>query len=220
MYWKNEKEEENVSIPEDVVDLVFRIRCASLPVDHAYALYEALAPLIPWLENEAGAGIHPIHVAESAHGWMRPEKPDDLLHLAHRTRLVLRLQAVRVEDARRLTGNTVMVAGHELKIYKADIRPLSASTSLFSRRVAIKEDEKEQDFVHRMYAELQEMGINAKKLLPGKKHQIRTPSGIIQTYLFSVEGMSVTESLLLQQTGLGPYRNLGCGIFIPQKPMA
>jgi CRISPR-associated protein Cas6 len=220
MYWQDEKEEESVPIPEDVVDLTFRIRCASLPVDHAYALYEALAPLIPWLAHETGAGIHPIHVAESAHGWMRPEKPNDLLHLAHRTRLVLRLPATRLEDARNLTGHTVMVAGHELRIYKADVRPLSAGTSLFARRVVIREDEEEQEFVHRMYAELQETGIYAKKLLPGKEHQIRTPSGIIRVHLLSVEGMSVTESLLLQRTGLGPYRYLGCGIFIPQKPMA
>jgi CRISPR-associated protein Cas6 len=164
MYWQDEKEEESVPIPEDVVDLTFRIRCASLPVDHAYALYEALAPLIPWLAHETGAGIHPIHVAESAHGWMRPEKPNDLLHLAHRTRLVLRLPATRLEDARNLTGHTVMVAGHELRIYKADVRPLSAGTSLFARRVVIREDEEEQEFVHRMYAELQETGIYAKKL--------------------------------------------------------
>ena len=219
MYWKEEKDEENATIPEDVVDLVFRIRCASLPVDHAYALYEALAPLIPWLEHEAGAGIHPIHVAESAHGWMRPEKPDDLLHLAQRTRLVLRLPVARVEDAKCLTGNTVLVAGHELRISNAEIRQLSTSTSLFSRRVVIREDEKEQDFVHRMHAELQEAGINAKKLLPGREHHIRTPSGIVCTHRLSVEGMSIAESFRLQRTGLGPYRYLGCGIFIPQKPM-
>lgn len=220
MHWNEEHAEETIAIPEDVIDLVFEIRCKTLPVDHAYALFEGLAPLLPWLRDEPFAGIHPIHVAESSHGWTRPEGPDDLLHLSRRTALILRVPQGRVDEAMSLVGRTISVAGHELQIKGTTVRHLSPGTTLFSRRVVSETHETEEDFVKRTLDALHRMGVHPKKILPGREGLIRTPGERLRVRRLSVEVTKVAEAFALQRHGIGPYRHLGCGIFIPHKAMA
>lgn len=220
MHWVEEKDDENAPIPEAVVDLAFSIRCRALPVDHAYDLYAALAPLLPWLEHEPLAGIHPLHVAETAHGWVRPQKPEELLHLSRRTKLVLRLPAERVAEARTLEGRHLRVGRHGMILCEATQLRLSRSRSLFSRRVVIGDEESEEAFVQRLLEEMRAIGVRPKKILPGLAHSLRTPQQRLCTRLLSVEDLTLEESFVLQMRGLGGYRHLGCGIFIPHKPLS
>ncbi|MCW9088691.1 MAG: type I-MYXAN CRISPR-associated protein Cas6/Cmx6 [Gammaproteobacteria bacterium] len=220
MHWVEEQDGEDVAVPAEVVDLSFAIECKALPVDHAWALFEALAPLLPWLEQDPLAGIHPLHVAESAHGWQRPEAPDALLHLSRRTKLVLRLPQERVAQAAALTGQTIDIAGHGMTLGEATQLPLSRSTSLFARRVVIEENEEEEHFLRRQIDVMHAMGVRPKKVLPGLSHPLRTPLGQICVRLLSLEGLTVEESFVLQMHGLGPARHLGCGIFIAHKPLS
>ena len=131
MYWEEEKPTETFAVPDEVVDLAFDIACRALPVDHAYALSQAVLAELPWLADEPAAGVHPIHVAESGNGWMRPENPRDLLHLSRRTKLLLRIPKTRVDAARALGGKTLAVDGHELKVGNANVRPLVAIGTVF-----------------------------------------------------------------------------------------
>lgn len=220
MHWEEEKNEESISTPDTVVDLYFAINCKTLPVDHAWALFAAINPILPWLEGDPIAGIHPLHVAESAHGWQRPEDPDALLHLSRRTKLVLRVPSDRLEDARSLQGKTLQVDGHTMQVDEAEVQPLSRSTSLFARRVVIDENEEEEIFLRRQIDALHSMGVRPKKVLPGLAHPLNTPEGPICGRLLSLEDLSLEESFHLQERGLGPGRHLGCGIFIPHKPMS
>ncbi len=96
---------------DEVVDAVFAIECRSLPVDHAWALSQAIQAALPWFADEPQAGLHTVHGAASGAGWKRPEGEDALLQLSHRTRLVLRLPESRLADAAALTGQTLDVAG-------------------------------------------------------------------------------------------------------------
>ena len=59
--------------PVDIVDAVFAIACRSLPVDHAYAMQQAIQEALPWFAEEPLAGLHTVHGAASGSGWMRPE---------------------------------------------------------------------------------------------------------------------------------------------------
>lgn len=220
MHWVEEQDDESTAIPDTVVDLAFSIRCHALPVDHAYALYAALAQHLPWLEQEPLAGVHPLHVAETAHGWVRPDRPDALLHLSRRTKLVLRVPAERVAEARTLEGKRLRVASHAMVICEATQLPLSRSRALFARRVVMGDEEDEERFVQRLLDEMHAMGVRPKKVLPGLTHTLRTPQQCLCTRLLSVEDLSLQESFRLQMRGLGPYRHLGCGIFIPHKPLS
>ena len=80
-------------------------------------------------------------------------------------------------------------------------------------------EEDENSFIQRMLTELHAMGITAKRVLPGRTKRLATPQGGITCCRLGVEGLKASESLQLQEQGLGAYRHLGCGIFIPQKEM-
>ena len=219
MHWEVEKEADEVTVPDDVVDVVFDIRCKSLPVDNAWAIYQGLKPHLPWIDSEARAAIHPLRVAESAHGWQRPEDPDELLHLSRRTRLILRLPAARVDEALALAGKVLEVAGHSMEIAKGSVRKLSKDTTLTAHNLVIEEDDDEEQFVRRQIDRMRALGVKPKKVLPGLSHTLRTADDTLCVVRLTVEGLSIDDAIKLQQEGLGQYGYLGCGIFIPQKPM-
>ncbi len=203
LFWQEEKKPREYAVPDDVLDLSFRIRARTLPVDHAHALSAALLEALPWLADEPRAGIHLIHVAESGNGWFRPEDPDtELLHVSRRTRMSLRLPRERVADARALTGQRLDVAG------------------VFARYVVAEPDEEETAFLERAAAGLRELGVGVRKLMAGRPHRFRLPEGFLHTRSLMVADLSPEESVRLQQEGLGDGRKLGCGLFLPHKGIA
>jgi CRISPR-associated protein Cas6 len=217
VYWQEEKPDTRASTPRTMTDVVYGTECRALPVDHAWALSRAVIEALPWLPEDPRAGVHTIHVAESGNGWMRPGNPDDLLYLSRRTRLALRVPLARLDDARALTGRALDVAGHRLVVGEAAERPLSELTTLFSRYVVAGETESEETFLAAMHAALRAMGIAPRKMLCGIEHRIRTPDGPVRTRSLMLADLAPEESLRLQEQGLGPARNLGCGLFIPHK---
>ncbi|SVD75433.1 uncharacterized protein METZ01_LOCUS428287, partial [marine metagenome] len=66
MFWQNDTPAEAETVPDVIVDLVFRISGRDLPSDHGHALFRAVAAILPWIETDKVAGIHHIHVAESS----------------------------------------------------------------------------------------------------------------------------------------------------------
>lgn len=218
MYWEEDKRPEETYITGDVVDLVFAIQCKCLPVDHIHALSESVQKVLPWLRDELEAGMHSIHVAASGNGWMRPEEPDALLHLSRRTRFELRVPEHRIEDARRLEGSTLNVVGHSIEVKTATVRPMSTITILFSRYLVVNDDiENEEQLLDWVVEQLRVLNIKPRKMLCGTEHFIQTPEGPICTRSLMLAGLEIEESLILQRQGLGPYRHMGCGLFIPHK---
>lgn len=218
MFWSEDKPKQEFTVPDDVVDLVFKLDCKMLPLEHAYALSQAIQSVLDWIIDEELAGIHQIHVAESGNGWMRPEDPtNEVLHLSRRTRMSLRVPKQRIEDAKRLTGQTLDIEGYSLTIGEASIKPLSDLSTLFSRYVICAAEASEEQFLHEVAAQLQAMDIPVKKLMAGKQHLIQTPDGGLTTRSVMVADLGKEHSVRLQQRGIGPGRHLGCGIFVPQK---
>lgn len=218
MYWEEEKTADEVTAGSDVVDLLFGLNCRNLPVDHIFELSKAVQTILPWLMDEPEAGLHTINVATSGNGWIRPEDPNALLHLSKRTRLELRVPAHRVKDAKALEGATLEVAGNVLEIKKATERSLSTLTTLFSRALATDQDiAGEEQLLDWIYVQLKALDIKPRKMMCGTEHFIEMPGANIRTRSLMIAGLEVEESLRLQQKGLGPYRHLGCGLFIPHK---
>jgi len=218
MYWEEDKQAQQAYVTDDVVDMVFSIKCKCLPVDHAHALSESVQKILPWLRDETSAGLHSIHVAASGNGWIRPKGPDELLHLSHRTKLELRVPKHRVEDARLLEGKVLDVAGNLIEIKTATMRPLSTITILLCRYLATNVDTADEKQVLDWVAEqLKALGITPRKILFGIETFIQTPEGPIRTRSLMLADLEVEESLKLQRNGLGPNRHLGCGLFIPHK---
>ena len=217
MHWEESAPAEEYAVPDTVVDAVFTMSCSNLPVDHAYALSQAIQRALPWFADEEGAGLHIIHVAESGNGWRRPDDPTALLHLSRRTKLALRLPKERIADASALLNQTLDVAGHALRVHKIALRPLSRITTLFSRYVFITAGDDEAGFLKAAAAQLGTFGIRPRKMLCGLTTPIATPARMLQTRSLMIAGLSIEESVLLQRQGLGSERKLGCGLFLPHK---
>ena len=218
MYWTEETEQEHkAEVPEDVVDLVYKIECACVPNDHAWELHRALLELMPWLADDPRSGIHLIHGAESMNGWNRPDEPDALIHLSKRSKMKLRVPAERVEDAQAIAGNAIEIAGNYLKIKSASIKPFSFHDVQFARHVIEDAGMTEDDFLEYAVIELKKLNIRPKKLLSGKSQVFAVPDGDITTRSLLVADLEQTEAIRLQEEGIGDGRLLGCGLFVPYK---
>lgn len=215
MIWQEEK---TFTVPDDIVDLSFRINCKCLPLEHAHALSHALHQALPWLKDEGRAGVHLIHGAESGNGWFRPEDTEnEVLQLSHRTRMLLRLPKERLDDARELTGMTLDVVGYPIEVAESTVRALSTTTILFARYIVANEDESEEIFISSVVERIEKMGIPVRKLLCGRTHTLNFPDRKVFTRSLLVADLKTEQSVKLQQQGLGDGRKHGCGLFIPHK---
>jgi Cas6 Crispr len=70
-----------------------------LPVDHGYALFLALAELMPWIADEELLGIHPIQGANLGDGNLMVGRRCKLMIRARLRLAVMRSQLVRVSYA-------------------------------------------------------------------------------------------------------------------------
>ena len=207
---------------DDIVDAVFAISCSSLPVDHAYALSQAIQAALPWFAAEPGAGLHTIHGAASGSGWLRPEGEHAMLQLSRRSKLVLRMPRRRVDDAAAMIGRTMQVANQSLRIDGLSVRPLSRMTTLFSRSVvlaSVNDDamDDETAFLAAVARELAALGIDTGSMLCGRITPVATPAGSLRTRSLMLADLAPEHALALQRQGLGAERRLGCGLFIPHK---
>ena len=222
MFWQDQEDEkQKFSVPDNVVDLSFKVQCKQLPLDHAYELSQSIQQALPWITDEPLTGIHLIHGAESGNGWIRPQEPDAILSLSKRTRFMLRLPKHRVEDASKLIGQKLNVAGNDLVLSAPSQKPLSVMTTIFARYVVIpnlSEDlEDEEVFLNQVADLLRKEGIQVKKMMSGLTHVLRMPDKDLFARSLMIDGLKIEETIYLQQYGLGEGQLVGCGLFMPHK---
>lgn len=219
MFWQEDDSDTTFQVPDDIVDVLFSIDCKRLPVDHAYALFAALNGALPWVAGDPAIGVHTVQVAGSQNGWERPEHGSDQhLIVSRRTKLAIRVPKERMDALmEELRGKTLDISGYPMTIGKGKIRPLSKETTIFARYVVIHPGDSEERFLSRAADELAAVGIRLRKALCGKGTTLTTRDGTVHTRSLMLANLSQEESVRLQQTGLGPRREMGCGIFIPHK---
>ncbi len=217
MFWQEEQDEERFVVPDNVLDLLFRIDCPTLPIDHAWALSEAVRQALPWFADEPNAGLHLIYGADSGNGWERPSGTDQLLYLSRRTPLILRLPNRRIEDAGALTGQSLDIDGHSLVIGKPHTRLLGMTSTLYCRHLIVAENQSEDEFLQQSVEQLKALNLEFKKVLCGKGEQFETPEGRLITQSLMVAGLPLDDAVTLQEEGLGPLRTRGFGLFNPHK---
>lgn len=220
MYWEENTTGKEKEISDDILDVVFGISCKTLPVDHAYSLSTAIKQELDWIDSEPGTGVHTIHVAASGNGWMRPDDASQLLYPSRRTKLALRVPKQRIDDAKSLIGKTLSVEGNEITVNNMSEKKLSDITTLFSRYIVSQGGQSESDFLEEMVSALNAMGIKPKKMLCGMETDIALNDAILKTRSLMIAELSVANSILLQQQGLGSHRWMGCGIFLPHKDIS
>lgn len=189
----------------NIVDVSFEVSCERLPHDYGYALFRALADALDWLDEEASAGVHPLHGTATA---------DGNLFLGRRARLMLRLSAGRADQALALAGSRLAL-GSGLEIGPGRIRELMPYATVHSHFVSTGSAD-EAEFLGLAAAELREAGLPAR-MITGKAHAMATPEGKVQGFSLLLHGLTPSQSLAVQTRGIGLGRKLGCGIFVPHK---
>ncbi len=219
MFWSEDKNPEEFQAPENVVDLSFKVSCKQIKLDHAWALTDALGDLVPWFKEENQAAIHHIYIPQSGNGWVRSDDfEDELIHLSRRTRLKIRIPHHKLEDLQLISGKTISIDGNALTFGQSELHLLSTMTTIVARHVHIPgTDDDEEFFLKTAQKQINALEIQVRKMLCGKSHQLKTPSGIIKTRSLMISDISPEESIRLQEYGIGQYYNYGCGVFIPQK---
>jgi len=220
MFWEEDDNKGPYKVPDDVVDIGFKLKSKTLPLEHAWALSEALHDVLPWIREEDTAGIHQIHGAESGNGWLRPEDTEnELLHLSRRSKMFIRTPKAYQAEVEALTGQVFDIAGHKLEIGDSFVKMFGTQPEQFCRYVIVESDEEDESaFLQRVVQDLGELlDTRIRKIMCGKPHTIRVPEGDIQTRSVMVADLDPQLAVKLQQHGVGRGRHLGCGLFVPHK---
>jgi CRISPR-associated protein Cas6 len=197
-------------LPEaTMTDMVFSLAGRSLPRDHAQALQQALQQALPWLADEPLAGIHAVKLVHGSGAQAL---------LSQRARLLLRLPNRCVQPAAALTGRMLDVAGCPVQVGAAYCRALLPYATLYAHAVAAP-SESEADFVNLVSAEVHKLQLRSQWVC-GKRHSRQVQGQPMTTFSLMLHGLSLADSLRVLESGLGPHRQLGCGIFVPHRSAA
>ena len=217
MYWNDDDKPQEYVVPEDVVDINFKISCTQLPLDHAHILSQAILQKLPWAESNPYTAIHLIHGAESGNGWIRPEGPDEVIYPSRRTLFSIRTSSEHIDQVSELANQTIMLDDIALTLTKPTIRKLSKLTTIFARYLVAENVDNEEAFLTEMYVLLKAKGIKPSKMMSGRIHTMQFPDHTVSTRSLMLDGIEIPQSVQLQQEGLGQGRLYGCGIFLPHK---
>ncbi len=221
--WQERTSKPAESLTASTTDVVFKIVCDRLPVDHALPLSQAVNRVAPWLCKSPNAGTHPIHVAGSQNGWERPDMSSDAhLILSRRTRLIIRVDQLRATELiESLCDQTLHVDGHKLRILSGSTRTIKPAATLFSRYTFFDHirtpADQEEPFMEAVIEQCTQLGYQPTKLMCGKSYQIKTSQGQICARGVLLADVPHTYSQRLQENGMGDLRSMGCGLLIPHK---
>lgn len=202
------------------VDLAFPVIGPRLPTDHGYLLYSAISRLLPCVHDGSvtfGLGTVPGQYVGNG-----------LLQLdPMRSRLRLRLLADDIPHMLALAGKGIEIMRHRIRLGAPHVRALEASPTLYARRVTIKHATEVGPFTEAARRKLDEIGIGGTLRVPNQpvkgggvrpiRRVVRIKDVCVVAFAVLVEGLTVEESLRLQEVGLGGRRRMGCGFFVPLK---
>lgn len=190
------------------VDLTFPVSAAQggqVASDYARRLAQGIVRILPWWSTEQNAGVHPLKGLSSCGG---------SLLVGGRTHLTLRIPESRVDDCAQLAGREIDLEG-KIALGTPRLRALLAHPVVYSSCVASGDDD-EAGFLAYAKETLESMGIESQMIV-GKQSVMLTDSGSTVGFSLMIAGLSIENSLRIQQKGLGMHRSLGCGIFVPHR---
>lgn len=201
------------------LDLIFPANGSLLPIDHHYPLYGALSGIVPRF-HEADGQLRFAPITGDPDG-------DGLLRLHAHSYLRVRVPDDAVRAVLPLAGKKLDVTGHAVRLGVPAVRTLEPAPMLASRLVTFKNAETPETFLATARKQLAELGVSGEPQLPlhlvgdraGEPHRrvVRIKGVAIVGYGLLVSELSATDSLTLQDRGLGGRTQLGCGFFVPAK---
>lgn len=193
---------------ESFVDVAFRLKGKTVPLDHGYALFSAMSRVLPAVHKERDWGVFPVHGKRSAPG---------VLSLVPQSLLTIRMPASRIGDVLLLAGQVLDVAGHCVVAGIPRVFPLQPRPALQSRFVTIKKFHDDTgDFSAAVRRQLDECCVSATAAIAvGPRRVLKVSAHTIIGFPVALDGLSPDESLLVQARGIGGRRHMGAGLFLP-----
>lgn len=190
------------------IDLSFPVRAAQgqqITSDYPLTLAQCIAQILPWWSAEPNVGVHPLRgMSVCGQTWL----------IGGRTHLTLRIPETRVLDCAKLAGQKIDLNG-EIMLGEPHFRPLLAHPVIYSACVSTG-DEEEAGFVSYVRHFLDTLYISGQEIV-GKKRILQSDNGNVTGFSLMLAGLSLNDSIRVQQRGLGQHHSLGCGIFVPHR---
>lgn len=193
------------------VDLTFNLIGETLPFDHGYELFSAIAHFESQLHNLNTIGIHTIAGIPK----------EGVIRLTSNSKLRVRIAVNQVRLVYPLAGKTLRIGKHTIRLGIPDICLLQPAEQLRSRIVVIKGYEEPETFLVVAQRQLEQLGIKAIARIPtnanGKptRRTIKIKQFTVVGFGLEVINLSDEDSLMLQIYGVGGKQKMGCGIFMP-----
>jgi CRISPR-associated protein Cas6 len=194
------------------VELCFGIVGETLPADHGYGLYSAIAHLCPMVHEQEGVSISTISGEPDRQG---------KIYLAKSAQLKIRLpyEADKIAQVLPLAGQILKIGTHSIQLSIPQISPLRPFEQLRSRIVTIKKFQDPEPFLEAVKRQMDALEIQGNASIPVDEAGLPLRKAI-KIKKFSVVGFSVVvtdlsdeDSLKLQAHGLGGKHRMGCGVF-------
>jgi CRISPR-associated protein Cas6 len=190
------------------VDLAFPISAdkgGQIASDYALMLAQCVSRILPWWIKEPNVGVHPLKGLSACGGaWL----------VGGRAHMTLRVPERRVSDCEEMAGQLIDL-DVSLKLGAPSARALLAHPVVYSACVSTGSSD-EAGFVGHVRSALDELRIGGQEIV-GKQSTLRAGNGPVVGFSLMIAGLSLDDSLHVQQQGLGLHRSLGCGIFVPHR---
>ncbi|WP_286393555.1 type I-MYXAN CRISPR-associated protein Cas6/Cmx6 [Pseudanabaena mucicola] len=205
---------DNELVNQIYVELSFSITGQSLPADHGYGLYSAIAHLAPQVHEQDGLSILTIAGIPDRQG---------KIFLTERSHLRIRLPYECMPMVYHLAGKQLSIGSHSIRLGIPQIYMLRPADRLRARIVTIKNHQEPESFLEAARLQLEALGIVGDAIVPldvegnpdRKTIKIKTYS--VVGFGLEVSGLSEEDSVKLQILGLGGKHRMGCGVFVPMK---
>lgn len=191
----------------------FPVSGRTLPADHGYALYGALARKLPALHETGWLGVELI----SGIPWQ-----EGIIVLPTRNAsLKLRLPADRFGAVLPLAGQKLDIGGHRITLGIPIAHPLTPAASLYARFVTIKKFTEPEPFLEAAQRQIEQLNTTATLELPQdeqgrfRRRILTIKNASIVGFSLAAHNLNEADSLTLQSHGIGGRRAMGCGIFNP-----
>jgi len=173
----------------------------TIPQDHGYRILSGLSLRSPFLHG-GGVQIAPL-------GGKRVQGGKSLqLHEGSR----LRIRGITREQAHQIMSLGAFWCGDEMiSVGPAHRKILRPSGKLSTRLLVLKDTVDETTFIEALKCKLPSTAI----VELGRRRALKMKSHHYLGYSVRILGLTAEESLCIQETGLGKFRSMGCGVFQP-----
>jgi len=202
------------------IEVAFPVLGELIPTDHAYMLYSALTRSVRTFHDETA------HVRFSPINGDRGEK--GTIRIISCSRLRVRLPPEQIAVILPLAGRTLKLGEHSVTLRPPTVIPIVPVSMLVAKIVTFKNSKMPERFLAVARQKLDEMDVAGEPGIPliqqGKRageprrQILRVKGRHIVGYPLQIAGLTVEESLRLQEEGLGGRRRIGCGFFMPYRP--